>query len=104
MKEGDVVLTPLPQAESEIKNRPAVILREMPPYGDFLICGVSTQLHHEVTGFDDPIRPDDGDFATSDLKAPSLIRLAFLAVLPATSLLGAIGSIENARHVRCSIG
>ncbi len=71
MKEGDVVLTPLPQADGQIKNRPAIILREMPPYGDFLVCGVSTQLHQEVAGFDDPIRPSDADFATSGLKAPS---------------------------------
>ena len=44
MKEGDVVLTPIPQADGMIKNRPAIILREMPPYKDFLVCGVSTQL------------------------------------------------------------
>jgi mRNA interferase MazF len=100
MKEGDVVLTPLPQADGQIKNRPAIILREMPPYGNFLVCDVSTQLHHEVAGFDDPIRPGDADFATSGLKAPSLIRLGFLAVLPASSLLGAIGSVEKVRHVR----
>ena len=100
MKEGDVVLTPLPQADGQIKNRPAIILREMPPYGDFLVCGVSTQLHQEVAGFDDPIRPGDVDFAKSGLKAPSLIRLGFLAVLPTSSLLGAIGSIEQVRHVR----
>ncbi len=31
MKEGDVVLTPLPQADGQVKNRPTIILREMPP-------------------------------------------------------------------------
>ncbi len=96
MKEGDVVLTPLPQADGQIKNRSAIILREMPAYGDVLVCGVSTQLHQEVTGFDDPIRPGDADFATSGLKAPSLVRLGFLAVLPVSSFLGAIGSIGKA--------
>jgi len=30
MKEGDVVLTPLPQAYGQIKNRPAIVL-EPPP-------------------------------------------------------------------------
>jgi mRNA interferase MazF len=100
MKEGDVVLTPLPQADGQVKNRPAIILCAMPPYGDFLLCGVSTQLHQEVTGFDDAIRPGDTDFATSGLKAPSLIRLGFLAVLPVPSLLGTIGSIDRVRHVR----
>ena len=36
MREGDVVLTPVPQADGAIKNRPAIILREMPSYKDFL--------------------------------------------------------------------
>jgi mRNA interferase MazF len=34
MTEGDVVLTPLPQADGYVKNRPAVVLRVMPPHGD----------------------------------------------------------------------
>ncbi len=46
MKEGDVILTPVPQADGTIKIRPAVILREMPPYKDFLVCGVSTPKIH----------------------------------------------------------
>ena len=32
MKEGDVVIVPLPQADGSVKNRPAIILREMPPF------------------------------------------------------------------------
>ena len=53
MREGDVVLTPVPQANGATKNRPAIVLREMPPYQDLLVCGVSTQLHRCVTGFDE---------------------------------------------------
>lgn len=100
MKEGDVVLTPLPQANGQVKNRPVIALREMLPYGDLLVCGVSTQLHQQVAGFDEPIEPGHSDFATSGLKSPSLIRLGFLAVLPVSSFLGAIGSISNERHQR----
>ena len=48
MNEGDVILTPIPQADGNVKNRPAVLLREMPLYADMLVCGVSTQLHHYV--------------------------------------------------------
>ena len=50
MKEGEVVLTPIPQADGLIKNRPVILLRELPPYKDFLVCGVSTQLNKEVRG------------------------------------------------------
>jgi len=100
MKEGQVVLTPLPQADGHIKYRPAVVLRIMPRFGDFLVCSVSAQLRQEVPGFDDPIGPADPDFAASGLKVPSLIRLGFLTVLPASSLLGAIGSISEGCHHR----
>ena len=88
MTEGDVALTPLPHADGETKARPAILLRHVPPFGDWLVCGVSTQLHHEVVGFDDVIEPPQADFAGSGLKTPSLIRLGFHAVLPSKALLG----------------
>jgi len=75
------VLTPLPQADGEAKQRPAILLRQVPPFGDWLVCGVSTQVHHEIVGFDDLIEPSHADFAGSGLKAPSLIRLGFLVGL-----------------------
>jgi mRNA interferase MazF len=56
MKAGDVVLAALPQADAQIKHRPAIVLRVMRPYGDLLVCGVSTQLQQEVRGFDKEAR------------------------------------------------
>ena len=100
MKEGDVVLTPIPQADSGVKNRPTIILREMPSYGDLLVCGVSTQLHHYVQGFDEIIFPTDADFASSGLVAAPLIRFSFLAILPRKNIAGVIGSIAPERHRR----
>ncbi len=94
MKEGDVILTPVPQADGKIKNRPAVILRGLPSYKDFLVCGISTQLNQLVKGFDEIISPKDADFASSGLKSESLIRLGFLVVLPKRNILGLIGSIS----------
>lgn len=79
MNQGDVVLTPVPQADGNIKTRPAIFLREMPPYRDVLVCGLSTQLHQKVEHFDEVIQRFDSDFASSGLNAASLIRLGFLA-------------------------
>ncbi|MCP5054878.1 MAG: type II toxin-antitoxin system PemK/MazF family toxin [bacterium] len=100
MEQADIILTPVPQSDGKIKNRPAVILRVMPSYGDFLVCGVSTQLHHYVKGFDQIISPADEDFKSSGLVAKSLIRLGFLSVLPRSRVMGSIGSISPARHKR----
>lgn len=100
MNQGDVILTPVPQADGNLKNRPAIFLREMPPYRDVLVCGVSTQLHHEVKGFDEVIRSTDSDFISTGLKTDSLIRLGFLAVLPQKAIIGSIGTISAVRHRR----
>ncbi len=100
MKEGDVILCPISQADGIIKKRPTIILREIPPYKDFLVCGISTQLNQLVQGFDEIIGPEDPDFVSSGLKTKSLIRLGFLAVLPRSRIIGSIGSIAPDRHQR----
>lgn len=100
IKESDVALAPLPQADGQVKNRPVILLRMMPPFGDWLVCGVSTQLAQEVVGFDEVIRMSDPDFIQSGLNITSLVRLGFLAVLPRRSVAGAIGSISRKRHER----
>ncbi|MDI6853096.1 MAG: transcriptional regulator [Deltaproteobacteria bacterium] len=100
MREGQVILTPLPQADGKVKPRPALALREMPGYGDFLVCGLSTQMHLLVPDFDELITGRDEDFAGSGLLADSLIRLGFLAVLPKKLIMGSIGAVSPQRHRR----
>lgn len=100
MKEGDIILTPMPQADGKVKNRPAVYLREMPPFRDALVCGVSTQTHQLAPDFDELITTQDSDFSNSGLVSDSLIRLGFLAVLPRRNIIGSIGSISPERHRR----
>ena len=100
MKEGDVILTPLQQADGKVKNRPAIFLRELPHFQDALVCGVSTQVNQLVQGFDELITSQDNDFSNSGLVNDSLIRLGFLAVLPRRNIIGSIGSISHERHKR----
>ena len=100
MKEGDILLTPLLQGDGTLKDRPALFLTRMPPFQDFLVCGISTQLQQAVPGFDETITPSDADFRTSGLKAASLIRLGYLAVLPRAEFKGRIGSVSAARRRR----
>ncbi len=95
-----MALPQLPQADGQIKNRPVVLLRRLPPFGDFLVCGISSQLRHIVANFDETIAPGDVDFGASGIKGGTLIRLGFLAVLPESSLLGRIGTISTERQNR----
>lgn len=101
MKEGDVVLTPVPQADGKIKLRPALFLRKLPGiYRDVLVCGVSTQIHLCVPEFDEVVSPHDNDFLAAGLLKESLVRLGYLAVIPTNKIVGSIGSISRERHRR----
>lgn len=101
MKESDVILAPLVQADEELKYRPAIVLREMPmPYRDLLICGVSTRLDQYMPELDDIISPADVDFVSSGLHTASLTRLGFLGVVPRRLVRGMLGSISDERHKR----
>jgi mRNA interferase MazF len=98
MKEGNVALARLPQADKQTKIRPVIVLRAMPFPGDFLVCGVSSQLRQRVEAFDEIISPVDDDFRVSGLLKESLIRLGFLVVIPQNRIVGSIGSISTERH------
>lgn len=100
MREGAIVLLSLAQADATVKPRPAVALRQLPGFGDWLVCGISTQLHQCVTGFDETMASSDADFASSGLVRPSLIRLGFLQAVPLRKIMGRIGSISPDRHRR----
>ena len=65
MQEGDVVLTPVPQADGTVKNRPAIVLREMPVYRDVLVCGAAPSF----------ISICQGLTTSSRLRMPILLRV-----------------------------
>ena len=100
MNEGDIVLAPLPQADGQIKKRPAAVLRKVPPFDDLLVCGISTQLRQCVEGFDELILSTDPDFKTSGLLQDSVVRLGYLLTLPRKEFIGSIGKISPERHRR----
>ncbi len=100
MKEGKIILMQVPQADGKLKEMPAIFLREMPSYRDLFVCGVSTQLHQYVKNFDELISPADTDFGSSCIRATSLIRLGFLAVLPRYRVLGFISAERHKRLLK----
>lgn len=100
MKEGDVVLASLLQRDGTFKDRPTLFLKRMPPFQDCLVCGISTQIQQAVPNLDETITPADSDFRTSGLRAASLIRLGYLAVLPRSELKGRIGTVSTERRNR----
>jgi mRNA interferase MazF len=94
MQEGDIAIAFIQQSDGAYKPRPVLLLRQMPGYGDFLVCGIFTQLRQEVPGFDEVLTPD----ADNQLRAPSVVRLANLIALPTADIDRAIGFIPATLH------
>lgn len=97
MKAGSVLLARIQQADGRLKLRPVVVLSNMPPYADMLVCAISSKLKHEVKGFDDIIDENATDFKSSGLKASSLIRLGLVATIPRSAIAGELGMISEER-------
>ncbi len=98
MIEGEIILAQLPQADGGTKLRPVLLLKELPGYKDFLVCGISTQLRQLIAGFDELIDQTTSNFSQTGLRQTSIIRLGFLAVIPNQKIAGSIGKIEAVLH------
>lgn len=99
---GDIALIRFPHADLQPgKLRPVLLLAQPPGrHGDWLVCMVSSRLGQEVPGFDECIAAEDGDFGSSGLHLPSLVRLGRLAVLEDSLFTGALGRVGAERLQR----
>jgi mRNA interferase MazF len=95
VSEGDIVVARLPQADGGSKLRPVVLLRELPGFGDYLVCGVSSQVRHAVEGFDVVIEEGDEAFEGTGLRVSSVLRLAFMAVVPVDRMKSKLGRLPR---------
>lgn len=94
MKPGAVVRWTFIQGDGQRKMRPAIILGSVPPFNDWLVCAVSTQVHRAVRDLDVVIDTRHPDFDRTGLRMESVIRVAQLTTLPDRVVQGAIGEIS----------
>lgn len=67
----------------------------MPKFKDWLLVGISTQLHQEIFGFDEVLYDSEPYFVETGLIQSSLIRLGFMSVIPSSQIIGTIGHIPE---------
>ncbi|WP_018621671.1 type II toxin-antitoxin system PemK/MazF family toxin [Spirosoma luteum] len=94
MQEGDIAIASIQQSDGAYKPRPVLLLRRLPGYGDFLVCGISSQLRQTVPGFDEVLQPNPDN----RLRVASVVRLANLIAIPAADIDRAIGYIPDGLH------
>lgn len=97
LRAGNISLGTIAQANGKTKERPVLLLARMPKYGDWLVCGISSKIHNEITDFDELLPESDAEFAGSGLTLPSLIRTGFVGLMPETEIPGILGAISETR-------
>ena len=77
-KSGHVAVIRFPQTDTRIgKPRPVLLLAQLPgPYGDWLVCMISTRLQQGIPDFDEIVDESDRDFDQTGLKTKSVVRIA----------------------------
>lgn len=94
MEAGQVVRVALPQKDGDHKPRPAVLLKAFPPYGDWLVVGISGSVGLSVAGLDVVIDQAHPSYASTRLNYPGVVRLGHAHVIPKEQIEGVIGSID----------
>lgn len=96
MEAGAVVRTALPQADLARKPRPAILIKPFPPFGDWLVVGISSHVELAVDGLDVVIGPDHPSFRTTGLSYAGVARLGFAHIVPRKHIEGVIGRVDAA--------
>lgn len=87
---GDIVLLPFPFTDlSASKRRPALLLKDLGEFGDWLCLPVTTQGAHAAS-----LALRAGDFAGDPLPHASWVRLNRPTVLNAAIMLGRIAALK----------
>ncbi len=94
MKPGDVVRWAFVHGDGQRKMRPAVILGAVPPFNDWLVCAVSSQVQRAVKDLDIVIDSRHPDFHRTGLRMESVVRVAQLTTLPDKVVQGSIGEVS----------
>jgi mRNA interferase MazF len=90
-RSGDIVLVPFPFTDlSASKRRPALLLRSLGEFGDWLCLPVTTQTSHSVS-----LRLQESDFADGKLPHASSVRLNRPTLLSESIMLGRVASLKS---------
>lgn len=96
---GTIALMPFTYTDlSNSKMRPVLLLRRLEhTHDDWLVCMVSSRLHHAQSGLDWVLTRDEEEFSATGLKVASVFRISRIAVLDGALLAGQLGAVSEER-------
>ena len=81
------------QPDGSKKSRPILLLKQVRPFNDWIVCAISSQLQQEVKGFDYVILDTSSEYTATGLKQSSVIRLGMISTVSKSAIPGIIGNI-----------
>ena len=94
MEAGEVIRWSFVQADGRIKLRPALLLKKLPPFNDWVICAISSQTQRFQPEIDVLINEQHSDFRKAGLSYPSIIRSGYLSTIPSQQIEGRMGIVS----------
>lgn len=95
MKAGDICKVALIQPDGSRKDRPALLIKEVPPFGDWIVAAITSQQRNPINGVDILIEDSHYAFNVTGLRKSSLLRLGFLNTLNKALVIGKIGELPT---------
>lgn len=96
MTEGDVIKAYTMQADGRYKIRPVILIKKLPYFDDWLVCGISSKKHTVHPELDIIIDKTHPEFKEIGLQNELVIRTGWLYVFPQFKMEGAMGKISLA--------
>lgn len=93
MKDGDICKVGLPQPDGSVKDRPVILIKEVPPFNDWMVAAVTSRLRNMNPSLDYLIEDTSPGFKNTGLKKTSLIRLGLINTINFRLIKGVIGEL-----------
>ena len=94
MIEGNVVKAYIMQSDGKYKPRPVVLIKKLPYFNDWLVCGISSKIYTAHNGFDIVITKTHSDFQKTGLEYDLVIRTGWLYDFPESKVEVLLGKIS----------
>lgn len=94
MKAGDICKVGLIQPDGTVKDRPVVLIKEVPPFNDWIVAVVTSRIRNMEPSIDYLLKDTEPGFSNTGLRKTSLIRLGLINTINSGLIKGVIGELS----------
>ena len=93
MKAGDICKVGIVQPDGSVKDRPVVLIKEVPPFNDWIVAVITSKLRNMDPSIDYLLEDSASGFSNTGLRKTSLIRMGLINTVNTRVIKGVIGEL-----------